>query len=263
MDLGLKDKIALVAASSAGIGHAVALGLAREGAGLVICGRDRQRLDAAADRVSKAGAAGVLAVQTDLCDPQGPEAVVSAALERFGRVDILVTNTGGPPSMPCEDVRPEQWPAAFNQLFMSAQRLIAACLPGMKQRGWGRVVAITSTACTEPIDGLALSNSVRVSIHGLLKTLSKECGAHGITFNAVQPGFTWTDRVQELAAATAGRRGVTVEQVIQSWFGAIPLGRAATPEEVASAAVYLASQPAAFVNGVSLRVDGGRGAYIF
>lgn len=263
MDLGINEKVALVAASSTGIGYAVARGLAAEGARLVICSRNADRIGQAAASIEEETGAQVLAVEADLTTEHGPAKVVDHANRRFGQVDILVTNTGGPPSMPYDELSSQQFSDAFQLLFMSAQRLIDGCLAGMKERGWGRVISITSSACSEPIQGLALSNSVRVSIHGLLKTLSQEYGAYGITFNALQPGFTWTDRVQQLASKMGKSRGVTAQEVVDSWFASIPMGRAGTPYEIASAALYLASRQAAFINGTTLRVDGGRGKHIF
>lgn len=258
MDTGLAGKVALVAASSQGIGFATAKLLAVEGAQLVICSRSQARIDEAAKLLREGTGAEVLAVAADLATPGGPAKVVAAAMDRFGRVDVLVTNTGGPPSLPFADVADEQWTEAFANLFMSAQRLIRLTLPGMVGRGWGRVVAITSCACREPVDGLILSNSVRVSIHGLFKTLANEYGVTGVTFNTVLPGYTWTGRMEELVNLRAAQQERSVDEVLGDATRTIPLGRAGEPQEVAAAVLFLASKAASYITGVSLPVDGGR-----
>ena len=171
---------------------------------------------------------------------------------------MLVTNTGGPPSLPFEEVTDELWLGAFTNLFLSAQRLIRLTLPGMVERGWGRVVAITSCACKEPVDGLILSNSVRLSLHGLLKTLANEYGDSGVTFNSVLPGYTLTGRMEELIEARARLQQRSAKAVLADATRAIPMARAGRPEEVAAAVLFLASTAASYITGANLSVDGGR-----
>ncbi len=258
MDTGLSGKVALVAASSEGIGYAAARLLAKEGVRLVVCSRSKERIERAAKEIREATGAEVLAVEADLSTPQGPAAVVAAASSRFGPIDILVTNTGGPPSLPFAEVADEQWTEAFDNLFMSAQRLIRLTLPNMVEKGWGRVVAITSCACKEPVDGLILSNSVRVSLHGLFKTLANEYGPTGVTFNTVLPGYTWTGRMEELVETRAKQQNRSADEVLADATRAIPMARAGKAEEIAAAVLFLASTAASYITGASLPVDGGR-----
>ncbi len=262
MDTGLRDKVAVVAASSRGIGFAAARGLASEGARVVMCARDAERLESAATELRSSTGAEVLAVVADLTDPTGPGRVVDAARERFGRIDVLVTNTGGPPPMPFSQVREEDWTRTFGSLFLSAEKLIRLALPGMTKARWGRVVALTSCACREPVPGIVLSNSIRISLHGLLKSLVLEYGESGVTFNAVLPGFTLTDRMKELLASRSKSSGRNPQELAVEATQAIPMRRAATPDEVAAAVVFLCSQAASYITGVSLPVDGGRGGFV-
>jgi len=262
MDTGLAGKVALVAASSRGIGLAAAMGLAREGARLVMCARCPERLEAAATEIRTATGVEVLAVSADLADPAGPRCVVEAAQDRYGRVDILVTNSGGPPPMLFSQVQEEQWTRTFESLFLSAERLIRLVLPGMTRNRWGRIVALTSCACREPVPGIVLSNSIRISLHGLLKSLVLEYGESGVTFNAVLPGFTLTDRMKELLTVRSKTSGRSPEEMAIEATHTIPLRRAASPEEVAAAVVFLCSHAASYITGVSLPVDGGRGGFV-
>jgi 3-oxoacyl-[acyl-carrier protein] reductase len=259
MDTGLSGKVALVAASSQGIGFAVARQMAGEGARVVICSRDESRILSAARTIVDATGAQVLPVVADLATPNGPATVVDAAREAFGPVEVLVTNTGGPPSLPFNEVEDQQWTNAFSNLFMSVQRLVRLVLPDMVKAGWGRVVAVTSCACKEPVDGLILSNSVRVSVHGLMKTLANEYGETGVTFNSVLPGYTLTDRMESLLEARSKQQQRTKVDVLADATRAIPLARAGNPAEIAAAVTFLASCAASYITGVSLPVDGGRG----
>jgi 3-oxoacyl-[acyl-carrier protein] reductase len=259
METGLAGKVALVAASSEGIGYAAARALAAEGARLALCSRRDEAVGAAAAQIRAETGAEVLAVTADLATPDGPGAVVAAALDRYGRVDVLVTNTGGPPAGTFESVEDRQWGEAFDNLFMSAERLIRAALPGMVERGWGRVVGVTSCACREPIAGLILSNSVRIGLQGLFKSLANEYGRSGVTFNTVLPGYTLTRRMEELFRNRAAQADSTVDAVVDQVVADVPMGRAGTPEEIAAAVLFLASEAASYITGVAIPVDGGRG----
>ena len=263
MDLGINDKVALVAAASRGIGYACAEALARDGAAVVVFSRDEARIEAAAQKLRAETGAEVLTRVGDVRDPGDVARIVAAAEAWKGRVDILVTNAGGPPPIPFQEATDAHWQDTVDLLLLSAVRLIRGVLPGMRERGWGRVVAITSIACRQPADILLLSNAVRTGVHGLLKTLTAHHAKEGVTFNAVMPGHTWTERVKEIAGARAKASGRTYEEVVEAMHDRSPTGRAGRPEEVAAAVAFLASEPAAFINGVSLLVDGGESRGLF
>ncbi|MFN7120375.1 MAG: SDR family oxidoreductase [Saprospiraceae bacterium] len=247
MELGLHGKVAFVAASSQGLGKAVALELAKEGAQLIICGRSEAPLRET-EVALKALGARVLALVGDLSDTKEREAMIAATLQEFDAVDILVTNTGGPPAGQLESFSDEDWNQAFQQLLLSAVGLIRGFLPGMKARQWGRIITITSQAVKQPVNNLILSNAVRSSVVGLMKSLANELGPYHITVNNVMPGYTETARLSKLIQNNAAFAGVTQE---------IPLGRFGKPEEFAAAVTFLASERASYITGVSLAVDGG------
>ncbi len=257
MDLGLKDKVVLVAGSSRGLGRAVAEEFAREGASLVLCSRGREALEAAASELEKGHGVSTLPVPCDLSDPEGAREVVEEARGRFGRVDVLVTNTGGPPSGPFESHDAEAWSAAVRQNLDSVLNLVRGVLPGMKEAGWGRIVNVTSVAVKQPVDGLILSNSVRAAVTGFARTLANEVASEGITVNNVMPGFTRTERLVDLAGAASEREGVSPEEVYRRWEDAIPMGRLGEPPEFAALVAFLASEQASYITGTSIPVDGG------
>ncbi len=257
MDLGLRGKVALVAASSRGLGRAVAEELAAEGTDLILCARGEDELRAAADRIRNEASVEVLAVPTDLSDPSAVDALVEAALERYGRVDVLVTNSGGPPAGSFESHSMEDWRQAVRQLLESALALTRGVLPGMKERGWGRILNVTSIAVKQPVDGLILSNSVRAAVTGFARTLANEVAPHGITVNNVLPGYTLTDRVEELAERAARNEGITEAEALERWEREIPMGRLAEPPEFAALVAFLASERAGYITGASIAVDGG------
>jgi 3-oxoacyl-[acyl-carrier protein] reductase len=258
MDLGLAGKRALVTGASGGIGFAVAETLAREGARVAVVSRDETRIRAAADRIARnVEGAEIVPLAGDLAAPRDPERLVAQAADALGGLQILVANAGGPPSGDFDDVGEEQFELAVRLTFRSAERLMRAALPRLRASGWGRIVCLTSITAKEPHDGLALSNAMRPAVHGLAKSLSRTAGA-GITVNCVCPGFTDTERLRDLAAAAAAaRRGVTPEEVFAGWRSNIPRGELGRPREIAAAVAFLCSEPASFVNGVSLAVDGG------
>ena len=247
MEFGIKDKVALVAASSKGLGRAVAIELAREGVHLIINGRDETALAQTEKELIALGAQ-VVALKGDLVNEHDRAALVAAGLDKFGQIDILVTNGGGPPSGKFEDFELGDWRRAYDQLVASTVHLIGMCLPGMKERKWGRILTITSQAIKQPVDNLILSNSIRASLAGLVKTLSNEVGLYNITVNNVLPGYTETDRLRKLMASNPSFAKAK---------STIPLERFAQPEEFAAAVVFLASKRASYITGVSLPVDGG------
>ncbi len=257
MDLGLANKVAIVTGASAGLGEAIARSFAAEGANLVICARRAERLaQIKKELVAKHGVS-VLDVAADLADPATPERVVNMAQQQFGRIDILVNNTGGPPAARFEDTTDEMWQHAVDLMLKSAVAMTHAVLPGMKQRNWGRVINVTSIAVKQPVDNLILSNSVRAGVTGFARTLANEVAKHGVTVNNVLPGFTRTERVEYLAKKTADETGTSAEDVVKKWERDIPMGRLAEPREFADAVVFLASERASYITGVSLTVDGG------
>jgi len=256
MDLGLKGKVALAAASSAGIGRAIAHALAREGMDLVICSRRESALGEVRLELEALGSRAV-AVPADLTDPAGVKKVVTAAQEAFGRVDVLVTNTGGPPAGPFEAHSPETWEMAVRQNLFSVLNLVREVLPGMRERGWGRIINVTSIAVKQPSDNLILSNAVRAAVTGFARTLATETAKDGITVNNVLPGFTRTDRLTELAWKRAEIKGVTPEDIWAGWHEEIPMGRVGEPAELAALVAFLASEQAGYITAQSIPVDGG------
>jgi 3-oxoacyl-[acyl-carrier protein] reductase len=248
MELGLKNKIAFVAASSQGLGKAVARELAKEGAKLIINGRNKENLENTKKEIEIINGAEVLALTGDLSIVEEREQIIKSTLAVHDHIDILITNTGGPPSGKFEDFKLEDWDNTYKSLLASVVGLINGFLPGMKQQRWGRIIAITSQAVKQPVNNLVLSNSVRASVAGLMKTLSNEFGIHNITVNNVMPGYTETDRLKKLLEKNASFENAKNE---------IPLGRFGTPEEFAAAVTFLASERAGYITGVSLAVDGG------
>lgn len=256
MDLGLTGKVALVAASSKGLGRAIAEELATEGAVLTICARTRNDLQQTAEHLRTRGAQ-VEAVTTDLTTEDGARSVVDATLRRFGRIDVLVTNAGGPPAGPFESHSMEAWRQAIRLNLESVIHLIRAALPGMKERRWGRVINVTSIAVKQPVDNLILSNSIRAAVTGLARTLANEVATFNITVNNVLPGWTRTERLDQIAHATAARDHISEEQVRAKWESEIPMRRLGEPREFAALVTFLASERASYITGTSITVDGG------
>jgi 3-oxoacyl-[acyl-carrier protein] reductase len=257
MDLGLKGKVALVAAASKGLGRAIADELAAEGVTLGICARGQAALEAARDAIAARTGATVHAVAVDVSTPEGIAHVTRAMLDRFGRVDVLVGNAGGPPSGTFDTLGWEAWQRAVDLTLRSAVELTRAVLPGMRERGWGRVIHVTSLTVKQPIDGLVLSTSLRAAVTGFTRTLANEVATTGITVNTLMPGYMNTERVVELAEATAKREGIPVEQVQQRQVASIPMRRLGEPRELAALVAFLASERAGYITGQSWIVDGG------
>ena len=253
MNLGLEGKVALVCGASRGLGRAIAAELAAEGATLAVCSRDAERLGVAATAFGP----DVLAVPADLAVAGEPTRVVEETLARFGRLDVLVANTGGPPAGSHDTLALEDWDAATALLLRSTVELTGAALPGMKERGWGRVLVVTSVAVKQPVDNLILSNSLRAAVTGYAKTLSREVATQGITVNTILPGYTATERVVDLNRANAEREGVEPEEIQARLEASIAMGRLAEPEEFAALAVFLASERASYITGAAISVDGG------
>jgi 3-oxoacyl-[acyl-carrier protein] reductase len=257
MDLGLKNKVALVAAASRGLGRAVAEELAAEGAQLVICSRSEAKINQAAKEIAEAQGAKVLAAAADVSNPDDVQRLTEFAIERLGRIDILVTNSGGPPAGPFESFTFDQWEAATKLLLHSSVELARQVLPGMKERKWGRILNITSIAVKQPVDNLILSNSLRAAVTGFARTLANEVAAFGITVNNIMPGYTRTERVEELAQMMAEKQGITPADFIERWEKEIPMRRIGHPREFAALAAFLVSERASYITGTSTPVDGG------
>ena len=257
MDLGLNGKIALVCAASQGLGRAVAAELAAEGASLILCSRRQEWLDAACDSIGQESGVPVLGVVGNLSVFADVEAVVKAGLERFGQIDILVTNIGGPPAGRFDALGRQVWADATRLLLTSVLDLTRLVLPGMKERGWGRILNITSIAAKQPVDNLILSNSLRAAVTGFAKTLANEVAADGVTVNNILPGYTRTERVEQLAETIAKKEGITPDEVRSRWEAEIPMRRLGDPKEFAALAAFLVSERASYITGSSIAVDGG------
>jgi 3-oxoacyl-[acyl-carrier protein] reductase len=257
VDLGIRGKVALVAASSRGLGRASAEALAAEGVELVLCARGEAALRATAEDIRRTAGVRVVDVVADVATQAGIAAVLSAASHEFGRVDILVTNGGGPPAGPFETHAPEAWDAAVRANLTSVVELVRGVLPGMRERRWGRIVNVTSIAVKQPVDNLILSNSVRAAVTGFARTLANEVAPLGITVNNVMPGYTRTARVEELAARTASLKGTTPDAAFAAWEGQIPMGRLGEPAEFGAMVSFLCSMHASYTTGASIPVDGG------
>jgi 3-oxoacyl-[acyl-carrier protein] reductase len=257
MNLGLKGKVALVAAASRGLGRAVAEELAAEGASLVICARNAETINRAASEITQATGADVLALAVDVSNADDVTRLVQASIERFGRIDILVTNAGGPPAGQFENLSREQWEAATRLTLYSAIELTRHVLPGMKERRWGRILNITSIAVKQPVDNLILSNSLRAAVTGFARTLANEVASYNITVNNILPGYTRTERVGELARMMSEKEGISPAEFTARWEREIPMRRLGEPREFAALAAFLVSERASYITGTSIPVDGG------
>lgn len=257
MDFGLEGRVAIVAAASKGLGRAVAEELAREGARVAICARTAADLEQTAEAIRKSTGREVFHRAFDVAQYDAVRDFVAAAEKQFGRVDICVTNAGGPPAKQFFDITMEEWRAAVELTLMSTVYFAREVLPRMQRRRWGRLITITSVSVKQPIDGLLLSNSIRAGVTGLVRTLANEFGAYGITVNNVCPGYTLTARLDELAEKLAADAGVAREKILERWSSQVPAGRLGKPEELAALTAFLASERAAYINGASIAVDGG------
>jgi 3-oxoacyl-[acyl-carrier protein] reductase len=256
VDLGLRGRVAVVAAGSKGLGRAIAEELAAEGASVVICARGREAVDETCHAIAATGARahGMVA---DVAVAGEPARVIAEATRVFSAPDIVVTNSGGPRSGKFETLTEEDWDAATKTLLTSAVGFARAALPSMRARRWGRIINITSIAAKQPVDGLMLSNSLRIAVLAFAKTLSNEVAADGVTVNSLLPGYTRTDRVVDLAQQKAASGGGRIEDIYKQWEIEIPMGRIAEPREFAAVAAFLASDRASYITGQSIAVDGG------
>jgi 3-oxoacyl-[acyl-carrier protein] reductase len=252
----LHGRVALVTGASSGLGLAAARALGRRGARVVIASRGGEKLEAAREQL---GAAGIeaLALPGDIRDLESIAHLVEEATRQAGPVDVLVANGGGPPSKPALELTEEDWQIAIPLTLLFVPRLCNLIVPGMRERRWGRIVAINSVSARQPIPNLALSNTLRPAVLGYLKTLSQEVAADGVTVNAVLPGYTRTERQEDLSAAAAARTGKSKEEIVAGWIGNTPMGRMAEPDEIGEVIGFLCSPAASYLTGQAIAVEGG------
>lgn len=257
MDMGIEGKVAIVAASSKGLGKAVAMGLASEGAKVTICSRNEKELNQTAVEIRSETGSEVVAIPCDVSNKDEIENLVSETVNKYSTVDILVNNAGGPPVGTFEEHSLEAWQKAVELNLYSTITFSKLVIPYMKKKGWGRIVNMTSYSVKQPVEGLILSNSVRAGVTGLTKSMSNELGQYGILVNNVCPGRIHTDRITQLAEEKAKRSGITLDQALESMNDGVPLGRVGKPEEFADLVVFLASERASYITGDSILIDGG------
>ncbi len=257
METGLKNRVAIVAASSQGIGQATAEALGAEGCRIAMCARNAQTLHAAAERIQKQHHAEVFAQALDVTDAEAVHRFVDAVASKFGGVDICVTNAGGPPAKGFLATSLEEWRSAVDANFMSTVYFAREVIPHMQRRHWGRIITITSITTKQPVADLVLSNAVRAAVVGLVKSLANEFGKDGILVNNVGPGYTATDRLKELAKARSAALRKSEKEIVEGWSADAPVKRLGEPREVADAIVWLASERASYVTGQTVLVDGG------
>lgn len=258
MEFSIKGKVALVTASSQGLGRAAATSLAKEGACIALCARDTEAVRAAAEEIGRETGAETAAFTADVADAEGIRRLIAGVTERFGPVQILVNNAGGPPAGPIDRLTDEEWEKGFHLTMMSMVRLTRAVLPGMKEHRWGRVISLVSLAAKQPIDDLLISSTLRPGILGLSKVLATQYGRYGVTVNTVCPGYVLTKRMEDLGRVRSKERNITMEQYLTESAAAIPTGRLGRPEEIGDVVAFLASERASFINGANLLVDGGQ-----
>jgi 3-oxoacyl-[acyl-carrier protein] reductase len=257
LETGIKDRVAIVAASSQGIGRATAEAFAAEGCRVAMCARNREALNTAAEKIRSQYQTEVLAEPFDVTDPAAVRDFVNAVVQKFGSADICVTNAGGPPAKGFLDTTVEEWERAVDLNFMSVVYFAHQVIPLMQKKKWGRILTITSVSTKQPVPDLVYSNAVRAAVVGLVKSLANEFGKDGILVNNVGPGYTATDRLKELARSRATAAGKTEGEILEGFAVDAPLKRLGDPRELADTIVWLASERASYITGQTILVDGG------
>jgi len=257
MDLGIQGKVALVMASSRGLGQAMAISLAREGVKVAVTGRNPEGLEQSVKIIEAAGGKAI-SLSWDLSDASVTDGLISRVENELGPIDILINNTGGPPPTPAAGQDPALWQKSFNDMVLSLITITDRVLPGMRQRKWGRIITSTTSGAVAPIKNLAISNTLRAALLAWSKTLATEVAADGVTVNIIMPGRVATDRLRQLDEARAKRENISYEAVVKSSLSQIPMGRYGDPQEYGDVAAFLASQKASFITGTVMRVDGGQ-----
>ncbi len=257
METGLRDRVAIVAASSQGIGRATAEAFAAEGCRVAMCARNKETLNAAAEEIRAQHNAEVLAEPFDVTDPAAVRDFVEAVVQKFGSADICVTNAGGPPAKGFLATTIDEWKRAVDANFMSVVYFAHEVIPHMQKKKWGRILTLTSVTTKQPVADLVYSNAVRAAVVGLVKSLANEFGKDGILVNNVGPGYTATDRLKQLAKARASASGKTEDEILAAFASDSPLKRLGEPRELADTIVWLASDRASYITGQTILVDGG------
>lgn len=257
MDSGLQNRVAIVAASSQGIGKATAEAFAAEGCYVAMCARNVAALEAAAETIRQQHKKEVFTEAFDVTDPSAVSQFVASVVQKFGSADICVTNAGGPPAKAFLSASIEDWKKALDANLLSTIYFAREVIPHMQKKRWGRIITITSITTKQPVPDLVLSNAVRTAVVGLVKSLANEFGKDGILVNNVGPGFTATDRLKELARSRSASEGKSEQQIFDGWAADAPVKRLGEPHEVADTIVWLASERASYVTGQTVLVDGG------
>ncbi len=257
MDLGIRGRVAIVAAASSGLGKATAMELATEGARVVINARNEEQLQNTAGEIQSKTGAEVMAIAGDVTNEELVRQLVSETISQFGSVDVLIANAGGPPAGFFDDFSAQHYRDAVELNLISTINLCREAVPHMRERGWGRIVAITSIAAKQPVENLILSNTARAGVLGFMKSLSQQIAADGITVNTVCPGYHLTERLKSLSLSIAKNQGVSVEDVYARWAASTPMKRIGDPKEFGAVVAFLCSERASYLTGTVVQVDGG------
>ena len=257
MDLSIKGKNAIVCASSQGLGKSAAIDLAKEGVNIAICSRNQEKIDLVKNEIENISDVKVVAIQADLSLEEDIDTLFNKAKEELKTIDILINNNGGPPPSTFEDLTDEDWQKAFNSTMMSAIRLSKLVLPDMKKNKWGRIINISSVSVKTPVNGLFLSNSIRMGVLGWAKALSDEVAPHGITVNSVCPGTTKTERIEQILNAQSESSGKDKSEIEEAMANSIPMLRIGEASDLSALITFLASEKASYMTGLAVQVDGG------